>query len=585
MENHTNPRNRRAPGYPGGGPSFPEPFPNDYDTGFDPGEPPAWMREIPDAPGYDDPGRGWHRADDTGARTGNRTRNAPPPGGNGNGNGTANGKGDAWPEPSPLTAAYPPQPYPIEALPIPILAAVLEVQGFVKAPVPMVVTSALSACSLAIQGHYDVQRAEKLVGPSSLFTLILADSGERKSTCDGFFTKAIRDYQAHQAEAAKPLLKDHEARCQAWEAKHNGVKDKIRQLTKAGKSSEMEEAALHELERKKPREPRIPRLLYTDATPEALAHGLAKQWPSGGVVSSEAGTVFGSHGMGRDSVVRNLALLNQLWDGAQITIDRRTSESFVVKGARLSVSLQVQESVLQEFLSKSGGLARGSGFLARFLIAWPESTQGRRIFTEAPPHWPALEAFNQRLTQILATPNPVDDDGMLTPHLLAMTPAAKRLWVHFHDSIEKGLKRGREYHDVRDVASKSADNAVRLAALFHVFEDQPGDIGEFSFSRAGQIVTWHLSESRRFFDSLAVPEELGLAQRLDTWLLDTCRHEGETRIPTTKLQQFGPYVLRSRVAIDTAMKELDALNRARMVNDGKKKWIAVNPVLLAPIAE
>ncbi|WP_143032874.1 DUF3987 domain-containing protein, partial [Nitrosomonas eutropha] len=56
-------------------------------------------------------------------------------------------------------------------------------------------------------------------------------------------------------------------------------------------------------------------LIYADATPEALANGLAKRWPSSGVVSAEAGIVFGSHGMGKDSVMRNLAMLNQLWDG------------------------------------------------------------------------------------------------------------------------------------------------------------------------------------------------------------------------------------------------------------------------------
>ena len=31
-----------------------------------------------------------------------------------------------------------------------------------------------------------------------------------------------------------------------------------------------------------------------DATPEALAHALATGWPSGGVLSAEAGAVFGA---------------------------------------------------------------------------------------------------------------------------------------------------------------------------------------------------------------------------------------------------------------------------------------------------
>lgn len=121
---------------------------------------------------------------------------------------------------------------------------------------------------------------------------------------------------------------------------------------------------LTQLEHGKPEPPRVPRLILGDETPENLAWTLAKQWPSGGVVSSEAGVVFGAHGMGKDSVMRNLALLNILWDGGSLSIGRRTSESFTVKGARLTVALQIQEAALRAFFDKSGGLARGTGLPA-----------------------------------------------------------------------------------------------------------------------------------------------------------------------------------------------------------------------------
>ncbi|MGH8660095.1 MAG: YfjI family protein [Gammaproteobacteria bacterium] len=398
-------------------------------------------------------------------------------------------------------------------------------QGFIKAPVPLVASSALASLSIAAQAHADVKRAEKLTGPVSLFLLPIADSGERKTTCDGFFTKAIRDYEEAQAQAAKPALKDHKAAIEAWEARRAGIKDKIRQLAKENKPTGGMEAALRELEHDKPEPPRVPRLLYTDATPEELARCLAMQWPSGGVVSAEAGIVFGAHGMGKDSVMRNLALLNVLWDGATLTIDRKSSESFTVRGARLTMALQVQEATLREFLTRSGALARGTGFLARFLVAWPESTQGFRPFTEAPLNWPALAAFNRRITAILDQPVPIDDEGALSPPILPLTVEAKAAWVAFHDAIEGELRNGGELYDVRDVASKTADNAVRLAALFQVFEGAGGAIGADAFESASRIAAWHLNESRRFFGELALPAELVNAARLDSWLIDYCRRE------------------------------------------------------------
>ena len=489
--------------------------------------------------------------------------------------------GDDWPEPQPLAAKIEPEPYPIDALPEAIRAAVEEVQGFVKAPIPLVASSALAALSLACQAHMNAKRAEKLHGPVGLFLLSIADSGERKSTCDGFFTRAISDYEEAQAEAAKPELKDHKADIEAWEAKHNGIKEKIRQLAKESKPTADREMALRRLEHEKPEPPRVPRLLYTDATPEALAYGLAKQWPSGGVVSAEAGVVFGSHGMGKDSVMRNLGLLNQLWDGASLTIDRRTTESFTVRGARLTVALQVQEPTLREFFTRSGTLARGTGFLARFLVAWPESTQGQRFFSEAPPNWPHLAAFNRRITAILNQPTPLDQGGALAPPLWPLDPEAKAAWVEYHDTIENELSTGRELYDVRDVASKSADNAVRLAALFQMFEGAGGAIGLDAFEGASRITAWHLSEARRFFGELALPPELADAARLDTWLIEYCQKERVYVVPTRETQRLGP--LRDKERLTTALRELEELDRLRVIQEGRRKTIKLNPVLVVTL--
>lgn len=486
--------------------------------------------------------------------------------------------GDDWLEPQPLAAKMEPEPYPIDALPDAIRAAVEEVQGFVKAPIPLVVSSALAALSLACQAHMNAKRAEKLHGPVGLFLLSIADSGERKSTCDGFFTRAISDHEEAQAEAAKPELKDHKADIEAWEAKHNGIKEKIRQLAKESKPTADHEMALRRLEHEKPEPPRVPRLLYTDATPEALAYGLAKQWPSGGVVSAEAGVVFGSHGMGKDSVMRNLGLLNQLWDGASLTIDRRTTESFTVRGARLTVALQVQEPTLREFFTRSGALARGTGFLARFLVAWPESTQGQRFFSEAPPNWPHLAAFNRRITAILNQPTPLDQGGALAPPLWPLDPEAKAAWVEYHDTIESELSTGRELYDVRDVASKSADNAVRLAALFQMFEGAGGAIGLDAFEGASRITAWHLSEARRFFGELALPPELADAARLDTWLVEYCQKERVYFVGKNYVRQHGP--LRDSARLDAAIRELEELDRLQARKDGRRGVLAINPALL-----
>jgi putative DNA primase/helicase len=478
-----------------------------------------------------------------------------------------------------LAAKVKSKPYPIDALPDGIREAVQEVQGFIKAPIPLVASSALCALSLATQAHVNVQRAEKLQGPCSLFMLTIGDSGERKSTCDDFFTKAIRIYEQQQVEIMKPELEQYEAKLSAWNAEREGILAAIRNAGKAGKPTDKLKHDLEETQHNKPESPGIPRLLLGDETPENLAWSLAKHWPSSGVISSEAGLIFGSHGMGKESVMRNLALYNVLWDGGVHNVGRRTSESFTVRDARLTVGLQIQEITLREFIDKSGTLARGTGYFARFLVSWPESTQGTRFFTEAPKDWPYLNAFNKRLSEILSIQIPINGNRGLEPALLTFAPNAKANWVDYHDTIEKELANGGKLYDVRDVASKSADNAARVAAIFHVFKQGPGGlIDADSFEQASCIAAWHLHESRRFFGELALPVELSEAARVDSWLIDYCRREGVYSVAKNYTLQHGP--LRRKERLDSAINELCDLDRLQVTKDGKRFTLNVNPSLL-----
>jgi putative DNA primase/helicase len=491
------------------------------------------------------------------------------------------GFGD-WPVPQPLLAKIEPQPYPLDALPDLVRYAVEEVLGFVKAPAPLVANSALAALSLAIQAYSDIERAKKLSGPTGLFLLTIADSGERKSTCDAFFMKAIQDYDASQVMKMQPELRDYAAKVTVWNAKYEGLRSKIKEMAKKGADSQEQEEALRDLEDDKPEEPRIPKLFYADTTPEALKWSLGKKWPSGGIISSEAGLVLGSHGMNQESIMRNLATLNQLWDGATIATDRRTSESFVVQGARLTIALQVQEAPFRSFVDHSDGLARGTGFLPRFLVSWPESTQGSRPFSEPPDEWTALTGFNQRIAEVLNQPTPIGKDGALTPQMLNFTQEAKAAWISFHDTIETELCSGGDLFEIRDVASKIADNAARIATLFQIFEQRTSNsVGLEAFESASRVAAWHLHEARRFFGELALPKEQASAVKLDKWLVDYCAREKINTVSRRDVQRnITPTHLRKGPNLDAALIELMEADRIRVYLDGKRKHILLNPMLL-----
>ena len=106
-------------------------------------------------------------------------------------------------------------------------------------------------------------------------------------------------------------------------------------------------------------------------------------------------------------MLRFLALLNRLWDGNRFARRRTTRESVTIEGRRFTCSLMMQPIVVAKLIAASGGLARGTGALARFLMCYPESTMGTRIWRAGDVDAPELAAFDARIAALLAIPLPI----------------------------------------------------------------------------------------------------------------------------------------------------------------------------------
>lgn len=478
-----------------------------------------------------------------------------------------------WPEPQSLKRmATEPEPYPLEALPDAMRAAVIEYQGYGQQSISMVASSALAVVSLAAQGLADVARDDRLRGPLSLNFLIVAPSGERKTAADRALGAMLTEWERGQADALRELIKRNRAALQVWMAEGDGIRATLREAAKKHpeKLAELRERLeAHELA--KPAEIIAPRLRYEDVNPQSLAYSLAKGHPSAALWSDEAGMVTGSLGMGKDSLLGFMATLNRLWDGGSIHHDRKQAESVHLEGRRLTVSLMAQPSVLRDLASRSAGLTRGSGFLARFLVAEPVSTMGTRMYREPPKGMPALSAFHRHIRELLDVPLPLDGHGRLTPAELRFSPQAASIWRTYHDEIERQLAPLGALREIPDFAAKSAENAARIAGCLHVYDSMAGAIPPETMQAAVTLVRWYLGESLRVLALLDEPQDWSDARALDVWLA------GRGGCTTREAQQYGP--VRDKARRDAALAVLMEADRIRVEEAGRRKIIRINPAL------
>ena len=143
-----------------------------------------------------------------------------------------------WNPPLAIIAKIAVAPYPVDALPATLRAAVEEVPGVCESASSLSCGFSVVRIVCVSSKHTTTSSAQRnSKDRTGIFLLTIADSGERKTTCDGFFSAAIREWEKEKIEAAKPEVADYKAEIDAWSAARSGILDSIRQKRKKGESN------------------------------------------------------------------------------------------------------------------------------------------------------------------------------------------------------------------------------------------------------------------------------------------------------------------------------------------------------------
>lgn len=465
-------------------------------------------------------------------------------------------------KPTPLRREEQPQEFPVHRLPDCILKTVREVAGYVQAPVPLVVASALSVVSAAVQTRHSVSRDEVLHGPPALYFLTVAESGERKSTVDNLFMSPIRKWEALQRREAKRLEEEYNEALDAWNRAGDGQGER-------------------------PEKPApTPKILRGDDSPEALVRHLGA-YPIAAVITPEAGVIFGSHAMSADTVQKNLGQANLLWDGGPLMEGRIGRGEVSIENVHVTMGLMVQPKVLQNFVAKTNGLARGIGYFARFLFCQPETTQGTRFYKKPPSSMPSLDEFHRRVTELLQLPAETDDLGQLVTTRVGFDAGAQDVWERFYDEVEGQSCEGGAYGNIRDVASKAADNAARLACCLHVFASPASTlIDGNTMNAACSLMRWYLDEAVRFGREAETTQEVRNAELIEAWLVQKWKEalwsKQDWRMTPNIILQKGPNAVRKKSIVDEALELLVDHGRVRVLRSqgSKSKRVLIAPQVI-----
>jgi hypothetical protein len=210
----------------------------------------------------------------------------------------------------------------------------------------------------------------------------------------------------------------------------------------------------------------------------------------------------------------------------------------------------------------------GQGFLARCLLAWPNTRIGDRAYKEIDlSDDPALVQYRAAITVLLDKPKPVDPMAPqeLAPLPLKLEADAKQRWIALHNSIEESMLSSGELYGVRAWGSKAPAQILRIAGVLTLVDD-PGArvIRVDAINNASEVVLYALGEAIRIVGTAQVPIEIQHAQAL----LDWCHQRGIKQLHSRGALQRGPYAIRDKDVFDAAVRKLEKAGWATSVPGG-----------------
>lgn len=475
--------------------------------------------------------------------------------------------GIEWGEPEPLEDTNTPATrYPIEAWQGVLRQAVEAIAYHAQVPLAMAGQCILGALSTIGQRYINapIGHTHK---PASLFLITEGGSGSGKT-----FASELSHYSINKWD--ERIYKTYIELLGEWKNELDSLKGKERKEYLQSNAKPSNDS-----------------MLIQEGTIEAiLDQFILDDKANLSWTTDDAGQFFNGHTMKGDTAGNAIASLAKLWDGSPVSrvrSQRGANPQYKTNAydVRLTLDLQGQRIILEPALTDP--MLVQQGFLARALLACPDSLQGQRVWNtperlDNNPHDdPRLQAYWARC-DILLDPLPTeiqtDDKGKeIRLNMPFENRQARQALADFQQRVENRQAKGNAYEFLKAFASRMAQNASRIASLMAFFDCQKS-VSVHYLERAFMLVEYSTAERLRYLDIKT--NEKSDTQKLIDWLVDRASKDRLFKLNRTYVANSCPMPMqRSNKLLQQELDKLEQAGYIRQEQEGKKRVILINPCL------
>lgn len=448
----------------------------------------------------------------------------------------------------------------------------------VQAPYAAILIVALAAASTITQPLCNVERTVGGVTSLSLYTFLIAGSGERKSSLIRYFFKPIQEAEASAAREYEVQLNQWKNDFHLWDLHRRAIEKALNKAVQKSLSCTTQKDNPHnnvEVSKardlltahltQEPLKPRKTQFLYENTTHQALLQGMHEHNNNVCVLADE-----GAETLNR-LISPGMATFNSAWSGMPIIVGRKTSDSFTIRDPRLSFLICIQPGPFKDYREQGSDRAKASGLWPRTMVCGPHSTIGYRPITPAGHNHSDTTNYHRRVKKLLNKSLQFKRNSDQVKPILKFNGPAGELNLQLANEIEINMRPGGLYENATDHASKLMENITRVAAILHVINGSEGDISWETLNKATAICVFYSKEYMTIFNEQ--PKNVTDAMILNDWFTVNVRNMGNRLIGKRYTRQHCSGALRKPGIFQEALEYLECHGYIKVYQDNSRTWI------------
>jgi len=430
---------------------------------------------------------------------------------------------EPWPEPLPFARSTPPSLNLAVAIPstLPGLRDFIAAQASaLQVSADAVALLSVGLASLAASRTFEIEPQVGWLETAPLWTVFLAEPGERKSALLSALTAPVHGWQSEEHEHLRHPLACYAEQRRSIEARLTSQRGKLARA-KPGETKQMEDESAN-LARTLENMPELftPVLISANVTPEAARDTLAANGEKLALISAEvdAGQLMGSRYAKSGGANVDLFLSSYIGEPCPAL---RVGRSIPLERPALAMILSVQPAAVRDVLRDPA--AQGRGLIDRFLFVQPPSRLGFREME--PPSVPERLAtwWGDSVRSVLSLPWPgrviLNANGPtrseVAPRILTLSPDAAACFLQLRGDLEASMRPDADLAPLAGFASKLPGQVARIALAFHVLENPDAEtVGLATMQAACAWAPFLIGHARAVRGDAAEGETVRQARRL-----------------------------------------------------------------------